>query len=80
MKAGPFKSKTLSKLWDKWELKRWESERVRLLSVDTEFILLEAENDFLNEENRRLEGENKLLKLANMQLNKTLLYVFEHRE
>lgn len=79
MKIGPFKSKALSKLWNRWELKRWESERVRLLSVDTEFIILESENDFLKEENQRLIEEINLLKLANAQLNKTLLYTFEHR-
>lgn len=53
MKIGPFKSRALSKLWNSWELKRWESERVRLLSADTEFITLESENDFYG---KRIKG------------------------
>ncbi len=80
MNFGPFKSRTLSKLWDRWEVKRWEPERARLLSADTEFIKLESENDSLKEENEKLLEENRLLKLANDQLNKTLLYAFKHRD
>ncbi len=84
MKGGPFKSKTLTRLWEGWTLKRGESDMVKLLSVDTEFIKLESNLECIVEEltneNKKLKEEMELLRIANMQLNRTLLYTFEHRD
>jgi hypothetical protein len=84
MKDGPFKSKTLGRLWNSWTLKRCDSEMSRLLSIDREFIKLESDFEHttneLMEENKKLKEELELQKVANLQLNKTLLYAFEHRD